>query len=250
MPESEKLNSNIVRLKKICAFIMTHNPKISELVAAKLQNLKDAEPYLTEQQIAWFLENLVNQAQQLAEVIQQATVEHGRETTEDKIKRKKVSSGAYAGYVTIRDFKSAAKGVYSQEFINDLGLSGHTPRNPTRVFLLLNLLLNWLLDPQKEFPPPINSMSEPLNKERIANKIVPVHSNLKSIIESYEHEIKETEDAMLVKNNAIREFEAFLKVLTGLGYYMMKLAGMNERAERLNPTVPRKAPKIKDQPDS
>ena len=234
MSSSVIVKKRVAKFDKIVAFILIHLIFISEKTVGRLPSVEGLDPMEPEQMSA-FIKGHIQNAREAAERMEAKDEEYNEELGEDSDVRSIINKRTGSAYKAMSNFKAVAQTTYGKGLRKSMQLDGTTPRDARSLLQQLRLAVNWLTNPEKEFPPLLNPMGSPLNRESILAQMTTVVEQLESVISDYARELRETETAMLAKNKAIDEFDLYLKNLTGLSFHMMKLAGLDKEAERLNP---------------
>ena len=239
------------KFDKTEAFMETHKRDMARNYVKNLKLSEGVDLAVKEDQVVEDVDNQLTQGKEILDRIREADKKQELEIGDDAESRDKVFDFAFSTYEGVRDLKLHVKSTYDYDFVLKMRLGGTTPQDPRGLLQQADIAASWLKSPDKQFPEKTRSpMIPPLDKEFIAGYILPLYENLRTAVTEYERDLKDTEAIMLRKNQLIEEFDSFMVVISGLFYYMMKFAGMDEEAERLRPNINRAKPRKADsQPD-
>ena len=184
---------------------------VQRIVKKSEEENPDSEHNLSEDQLVLLPNFLTDKAKTCAGRMKRADEGYNREIGEDRGARRDVYGVTDVSYETLRDFKRLGKDTFGPELLEDIQLTGSTPHDPRAILQQLDLLVDWLSNPEKEFPEPLASYMNPPQKEAVLAHVSPVQEKLQVSVAFLEQELKETETFMLEKTQAIAEFDSIIR---------------------------------------
>ena len=227
------------RFDKTKAFMEANKRNMAHNYVKNSKLPEGVDPQEREDQVVAEVDSHMDLGEEKLNLLKEEAKKQKLENSEDAEKRKNLSGAANNTRDMVRDVKANVRSSYSYDFLVQMQLGGSTPQDTRGILQHSSYAVAWFTDPDTLFPPPKNLVAEPMNKERIAGLISTVHQNLRKALTEYDGELKETEAVMLHKNRLIDDFNSYMTTISGLFYFMMKLAGMDDEAERLRPNLGR-----------
>lgn len=235
MAISKMIQSRLDNAGVIGASVETHNPAISEALYSQLLPLCEQGETLSKDQLLLMLQLLHRNHQSCAKDMREAEQAYNEELGDDTGSRKQLDLNTNEVYALVRDFKKTTRGSYGEDFLVTLQIQGRTPSEPTALSQQAGLLVKWLRDKSKSFPPKTNAFSSGIKKQDALSILEPKVKALDLAIALHKKEKRETESSMLAKNESIAVYDANESQTVSIFKGLMLMCGMDEEARRLKP---------------
>lgn len=174
---------------------------------------------------------------------------HLQELDDDQDPRLRRDEATEALYRKLIEIRESLAGVLGAERAAAfVGIEGETTRDPLRLFRVASRILERLLSPEPELPPPrVSGIG--LDPEQIAGDLQPATDDLRRAIVDVTRELRETETTLNQKTEAL---EAFDRAIRGVGRILKgcnELAAFPSFAEKIRLTRSTRSPSTTEEED-
>lgn len=241
MAVSEGVKKREDRSAKIIASLETNEDAIGDAVFEELSPYREEGEVLEADSVRVTMRCLRRRAKDHTVDMRKADEEHNRELGEDSETRKALDLDKETAYEHLRDFKDAALRAHGPGFLKAMQVQGSTPRDSLSVTRQLRLILAWLDNPEKELPPVVSAFVASIDREKSATLLRTSLEALEGSSESLSRELRESEGTMLAKHKTMDRYDRTEVETTGVVSHLMLIAGMDEEANRLRPSLAARA---------
>ncbi|MCP3959801.1 MAG: hypothetical protein GY719_18285 [bacterium] len=128
-------------------------------------------------------------------------------------------------------------------------ITGATPRTPRRFLQQVEQTERFLREPVVD-PPTLELNGVQVDFDELANDLEPVRREYGDLLDAIDRTQKEAQGALVAKNEAIDEYDRVFGWVTRAFESLFSLAGMEELARRIRPSVRRKGRRAIDEEDA
>lgn len=216
----------------VCNAGRIHGPRAAIFLAGSTDGLEGFDG----NQVGPFINALCRSLDNATDRMVASEKRYTQDRSEDVAARDRRDDAYTIARDTLSGVRGAAESILGPKGLRTYGIPSPLPRTPDQLITVLSNTIHLL----NENPVNTSNMfGQTFDSAHMVALLTPLHDELRAAVEFVATESRETERAMLERNEAVADWERVYRGTAGVLSHFFLLSGMPEQASRVRPTIRR-----------